>query len=192
MADRWEDWFEPGETLIWEGSPAPGFRHVLRNLFFTAFGIPFFGAGLFVSGMGLGYLLGFAEDWNVWHVALGIVLAAFGVPFIAVGAGMVFGPWLDEYLKPSRVRYALTDRNGYVASRLWKRGLEVLPLRAGTRVEYEEHTDGTGSVYFYFEDYRDSDGDRRSEKKGFEKLAEGHEVYQRIRGLLSDRDRGSS
>ena len=180
MHDRWQDWFQPGETLLWEGGPARGFRHIPRNIFFSAFGIPFLGAGLFTSGMGVGYLLGLG---SVWNAGLGVILGAFGIPFIAVGAGMVFGPWLDEYLKPDRVRYALTDKNGYIASRLWKRNMEVLPIRKETQIEMEEHRDGTLTVWFHFEHTRDSDGDKQTTKKGFEALADGHDVYRRIRNL---------
>lgn len=186
--DRWEDWFQPGETLLWEGAPAPGFRNIPQNLFFTAFGIPFLGAGLFVSGMGLGNLLGFTNDWTPWHLAIGVFLTAFGLPFITVGAGMVFGPWVHDYLRPKRIRYALTDRNGYVASRMWKRTMDVLPVRKSTRIETEEHRDGTMTVWFHFDQTLDGDDDRRTEKKGFESLSDGHEVYRLLRKRLSEMD----
>lgn len=188
MSERWEDWFQPGETLIWEGRPAPGFRNILQSLFLTAFGTPFLGAGLVTSGMGLGYLFGLVE---AWHVGLGIILTAFGIPFIAVGAGMVFGPWLHEYLRPTRVRYALTDRNGYVASRMWKRTMDVLPIRKSTRIETEEHRDGTMSVWFHFEHRLDSNGDRQTDRKGFECLRDGHEVYRLLRSRLNDMEDGA-
>ena len=183
MADRWEDWFEPGETLLWEGAPAPGFRKIPQGIFFTAFGIPFLGGGLFVSGLGLGYLFGFAGDWSPWHAGLGIVLGAFGVPFMAVGAGMVFGPWVHDYLKPRRVRYALSDRNAYIASRMWKRSMDVLPIQSDMRIETEEHRDGTMSVWFRVDAYKDSDGDVHATRKGFEALTDGHAVYRTLRRL---------
>lgn len=183
MFERWEDWFQPGETLLWEGRPASGLRHIPRNIFFTAFGIPFLGAGLFCSGLGLGYIFNFA---TVWNLPLGIVLFAFGLPFIAVGCAMVFGGWVEEYLKPRRVRYALTDRNAYIASRMWKRNMEVLALRPGTDIEVEEHRDGTVSLFFHFDSYKDSDGDRRTDKKGFEALADGRAVYALLRDRLSN------
>ena len=181
MRDRWEDWFQPGEVLIWEGAPQPMVRSLFQGLFFTAFGLPFLGAGLFVSGMGLGYLFGFADDWSLWHIALGIFLTAFGVPFIAVGAGMVFGPWVYAYLSPRRFRYALSNRNGYIASRLWTRKMEVLPIRADTRIETETHKNGCMSIWFYAEHYKDSDGDDASKRKGFVALEDGMDVYRLIR-----------
>lgn len=181
MYDRWEEWFEPGETLLWEGHPAPGFRYVWRNVFFTAFGIPFLGAGLFTAGLGLSYIFALG---GIWEAALGIVLTAFGIPFITVGAGMMAGPWLHEYLRPTRVRYALTDRNAYIASRFWKRNMEVLALKPEGHIELEEHGDGTVSLYFHFHDYKDSDGDRRTDKKGFEALSDGREVYRLLRQQL--------
>lgn len=182
MSDRWEDWFQPGETLLWEGAPSPGIRNLMQNVFFTVFGLPFLAAGLFVSGLGLGYFFGFAPNWNAWHLAIGAFLALFGLPFIGAGAGMALGPWVHDYLRPRRIRYALSDRCGYVASRMWKRSMDVLPIRA-TRIETEEHRDGTLSVWFHFEQHRDSDGDTQTAKKGFEALADGHDVYRMIRNL---------
>lgn len=183
MRDQWEDWFQPGETLLWEGSPAPGFRNYLQNVFFTAFGIPFLGAGIVVIGIGLGSLSGLSGTWNLSTVALGVFLIAFGIPFVVVGAGMVFGSWVHDYLRPTRIRYALTNRNGYVASRMWKRSLDVLPIRKDSRIEIEENRDGTITIWFHFEQGLDSDGDRQITRKGFETLTDGHEVYRRIRNL---------
>lgn len=183
MAERWEDWFVPGETLLWEGAPAPGIRKPFLNIFFGIFGLPFLGAGLFVSGLGLGYLLGFMENWSPWHLALGVFLAAFGVPFIIAGGGMVFGTWTHDYLRPRRVRYALSNKNGYVASRFWDRKMEVFPIDESARIETQSHSDGTTSIWFHFQHRRDSDGDDHIDKKGFEALADGEEVYRMIRNL---------
>lgn len=185
MSELWQDWFQPGEELLWEGAPAPGIRNPIGNAFITVFGIPFLGAGVFVSGLGLGYLFGFAPGWNPWHLAIGVFLTAFGIPFIAAGAGMVFGPWLTEYLRPRRIRYAITQRNAYVASRMWGRKMEVLPIRPGVHIETEEHRDGTMSLWFHFDKYTDSDGDKQISKKGFEALRDGREVYRQIRNLQS-------
>ena len=190
MTDRWENWFQPGEELIWQGAPSPGYRNILASLFLSVFGIPFLGAGLFASGMGLGYLFGFATDWERWHIALGFVVTAFGIPFIAVGAGLVFGPWVYQYLRPTRIRYALSEENGYIANRMWKRNMVVLPIRPDARIETEEHRDGSMDIWFHFENYRDSEGDKRTEKKGFESLADGHEVYRLIREIQARQESG--
>lgn len=180
MKDAWEDWFQKDERLLWQGAPAPGQWNWIRNVFFTAFGIPFLGAGLFVSGMGLGYLFGLS---GFWDAALGIFLTAFGIPFMAVGGGMVFGSWVHDYMKPTHTRYALTDRAGYIATRFWKRNMDVVPITPETQVEIEETRRGTTSIYFGFDHYTDSDGDRQTRKKGFEGILDGRAVYKLIRAI---------
>lgn len=179
MADRWEDWFQPGETLLWEGAPAPGFRQIPRNILLGLFGLPFLGAGLFTCYFGLSQMIG----GGIGGFVAGIFITAFGAIFVVVGGAMVFGTWLEEILAPRRTRYALTNRNGYIATRTFKRAMQVLPIRPDARVETQENMDGTMTVYFHFETTRDSDGDQIVDKKGFEGLADGYEVYRLIRDI---------
>ena len=181
MHDRWEDWFQPGEVLIWEGAPQPDVPNLFQSLFFAAFGLSFLGAGLLVSRLGLGHLFGFIDNWSLWHIPLGIFLAAFGVPFMVAGGAMAFGPWVYMYLKPRRIRYALSNRNGYIASRMWAQKMEVLPIRSDIRIETETHKNGNMSIWFYSEHYKDSDGDDVTSRKGFEFLKDGMDVYRLIR-----------
>ncbi len=185
VTDRWEDWFEPGETLLWEGGPAPGVRHPFRNVFFTAFGLPFLFGGLAVFGAGIamGASLG-----SVWSVLGAVGLMAFSIPFLAVGIGMVAGPWYHDLMMHRRGRYAVSTRAGYVATRWWGRDMNVIPIRHETRIEYDENRDGTGSVWFHFERVVDGDGDASTQKQGFEGLASPREVYDVIREVAG-RDR---
>jgi len=176
-SERWEDWFDDGEKLLWQGAPKLGVIHWGRNILFTAFGIPFLGAGLVCAAMGLGYL----AKLTLGDVALGVFLAAFSVPFVAVGGAMVFGTWVSDYIVPRRTRYALTNKAGYVATSYWGRKMDVFPIRAGTRVELEQQRNGAASVHFHFETTRDSDGDLSTEKKGFSDIEDGQTVYRLIR-----------
>lgn len=56
MADRWEDWFDDGEQLLWNGFHASGVMHRAQNIVFTAFGIPLLGAGPSCASFGLSYI----------------------------------------------------------------------------------------------------------------------------------------
>ncbi|NNE80364.1 MAG: hypothetical protein HKN18_08845 [Silicimonas sp.] len=180
MADRWEDWFDDSERLLWKGSPAPGVMHWGQNILFTAFGTPFLGAGLVCAYTGLGYVFGMK---GFGEIAMGIFLTAFSVPFISVGGAMVFGVWILDRLKASRTRYALTNKAGYVATSFWNRNMDVFPVLDDTRIELIENRNGTSTVYFHFEEKRDSDGDQLTSKKGFSDIGEGHLVYRLIRDL---------
>ena len=180
MADRWEDWFDAGEKLLWKGTPEPGISNWPFNILITAFGTPFLGAGLMFAYTGLEYILGFK---GFGDFAFGVFITAFSVPFVCVGAAMVVGPWIADTLKSKKTRYALTNKAGYVATSFWNRNMDVFPILHETRIELVEHRRGTTTIYLHFEEKRDSDGDQLTAKKGFSEIKDGHEVYRIIRDL---------
>lgn len=175
--ERWEDWFDAGETLLWQGAPKPGIVHWLRNIGITAFGIPFLCAGLFCAAAGLRFLV----KLTLGDLAFGVFLTAFSVPFVVVGGVMVFGPWVADVLVPQRTRYALTNKAGYEATRYWGRKMDVFPIKPETRIELIQHRYGASSVHFHFEEKLDSDGDQSVTKKGFADIADGEKVYRLVR-----------
>lgn len=179
VKERWEDWFDQDETLLWEGAPKVGTTHWVRNIFFSAFGIPFLGAGIGSAASAFGHLVSF----SIGDLAIGIFLALFSVPFIGAGAAMVFGGWMSDYYVPRRTRYALTTKAGYVATRYWGRNMDVVPVSKNVRIELIEHRNGTATVFFHFEKTRDSDGDLRTTMKGFREIEDGDKVYRLLRDL---------
>ena len=180
MSEAWEDWFEKDERLLWQGAPAPGQWHWIRNITLTVAGAPFAIAGFYVSGMGLGQVLTMT---GIGSLLIALFLTAFGVPFIAVGLLLVFGTWLHDYLTPTHTRYALTERAGYIATRFWKRNMDMIPISGDTEIEFREGSKGTSSVYFAFDSFPDSDGDVQNTKRGFEGIRDGHKVYKLIRAI---------
>jgi len=180
MKDTWEDWFQKDERLLWQGAPAPGQWNWVRNILFMVLGLPFLGAGLFTAGMGMGHIFSLQ---SIWEFGLGLFLAAFSVPFILVGIAMVFGTWIQDILKPSRTRYALTNRAGYIATQFWKRNMDIIPIQPDTEVEVQEGRKETMTIFFGFDHYTDSDGDRQTRKKGFEDIMNGRAVYRLIRAI---------
>lgn len=176
MAERWDDWFDDGETLLWQGKPE-NVRHWALNVFISVFGLPFLWAGVAVLLSGLGMI----GNGTFMDFGLGVFQLAFAVPFLGVGAAMVFGIWLLDWLAPDRTRYALTNKAGYIATRLWGRKMDVFPIMPDIRVELIEHRRGTSTIYFHFEEKLDSDGDQFTSKKGFADIADGQEVYRIVR-----------
>ena len=174
MPDSWEDWFEPGETLIWEGAPQGRLRPTPAMIAAAIFGLPFLLAGLGVSIGGLFYGLGASLGWNT---AGGLFMFLFGLPFVGVGAGLVFLPIYLQARAHRNVRYALTDRRAYIATQWWDRKIEVLTVAADAPLTVEAGR----SVYFHTIIGTDSDGDRTTERKGFENIPDAMEVYRLIR-----------
>jgi len=182
MAERWEDWFEPGERLVWEGSPEGRWTLTPGLLFLAAFGVPFLAAGLFVSGGAI--LVGGPFHFGVVGVLGRFVAFCFGLPFLAAGLGMVAGPLYLQSQAPRHVRYALSDRRAYVATSWWNRKMEVLTISTGAPIEVE---DGR-SVFFHTLVGRDGDGDRTTTRKGFENIADAAVVYRLLRGIQARKD----
>jgi hypothetical protein len=53
MAESWQDYFQPGEALLWEGAPKPGVHGWPKIIGLALFGLPFLivGIGIFVAGL---------------------------------------------------------------------------------------------------------------------------------------------
>ncbi len=182
MAERWEDWFEQGERLIWEGAPEGRWTLNPWLLFLAAFGVPFLAAGLFVSGGAL--LFGDPFDFGFAGILGRFVAFCFGLPFLASGIGMVFGPLYMQSQAPRHVRYALSDRRAYIATSWWTRQIEILTIPPGSPIEVE----GGRSIFFQTLVGRDSDGDRITTRKGFENIADAAVVYRLLRGIQARKD----
>ncbi|MCV6593913.1 MAG: hypothetical protein OIF48_13235 [Silicimonas sp.] len=176
MAERWEDYFEPGETLLWQGQPLPQRGLSLGTVALALFGFPFLLAGLAMSGGAL--LSGFGIGDGLWGFGSALFIFFFGLPFLGAGLGMVLGPWYTQRMAHRKTRYALSDRRAYIATRWWGSKLESYPISRGA-IELENDR----SVYFHTEHGRDSDGDRTSERKGFENIEAAREVYHLLRQI---------
>lgn len=178
MGETWEDWFRSDERLLWEGAPMRGIRHWVRNTLISAFGIPFMAAGFVSLFSGLGMF----GTMTLVGAGIGLFLTCFSLPFLGVGAAMVFGPWYAEYFAHRFVRYALSNQRGYIATRWWKRKMEVLDILPDQPIEVTDDR----NVMFHTTIGVDSDGDRTTTKKGFENIADARKVYRLIRSIQNN------
>ena len=176
--DRWDDYFEPGEVLLWQGAPEPGPHSYIGTIAISAFGIPFFIAGLTTAGMGLGRL--FAVS-GVSDFGTGLFLTAFSVPFLGVGTAMTFGTWLYAANSHKFTRYALSNKRAYLATSLFRHSIATYTIAADDPVTLVQGR--TDSVRFKSISARDSDGDVTFQKVGFENIKDGPEVYALIRQI---------
>ena len=182
MADRWEDYFVSGETLLWEGRPerASGFSPGMLGL--AIFGLPFLAVGVGLSGAAFLAFLGWSSSWI--EAAGSLFLFFFGLPFAGAGIGMVFGPWYAARYAHRFIRYALSDRRAYIASHWWNRKMEVLKIAPNASVTIE----AGHSVFFHSTRGEDSDGDPVTKRRGFENIADAPKVYQLIRQIQDRQD----
>ena len=115
----WEPLLEPGETLRWEGRPAPR-CYTFRNWRHSLFGL---------------LLVILCLYWTVMAVQLAAVyhwpwLPLVPVPFLLVAFYLALGHLLWARLEWEQVFYAVTDRRVLVRRGLRGRRHQQLPLAA--------------------------------------------------------------
>jgi hypothetical protein len=144
-----------GERKLWAGQPDPR-RIFLASLVIWLFGIPWTAFTLFWEAMALGALFGYGKSAPGWG---GTIMALWGLPFVAIGLGMMAAPfWLARTAK--RTVYVLTDRRlvRFIEARkaitiqtTWPRDVHA--------IERTERADGSGDLKLSYGSKRDSDGD---------------------------------
>ena len=176
----WDAYFEPGEKLLWQGKPVRGVRPGWGGLFLSAFGMPFFLAGW---GLMIASIFGIEiEQDGIGELGGRIFLFFFSIPFAAIGTGLVLGPWLAGPWAARNVRYALSNKRAYIAKKLFTRTMETYVIRPEDPLEITQGR-GVDSVKFHVRMGRDSDGDKTTDKIGFDNIADGEEVYHLIRKI---------
>jgi hypothetical protein len=179
MAEAWQDYFETGEKLLWEGVPRKARGFEVASIGLAIFGTPFLFVGL---SMTVGALLAFFGYNDGWVDGAGSVFAFFfGLPFLAAGAGLVFGPTYLLRNRHRKVRYALSNRRAYIASTWWGKKMEILPIAEDALIEVQNGD----TIHFHTETGLHSDGDKRVTQKGFQNIDDAMHVYKLIRKIQS-------
>ncbi len=179
MAETWQSYFQPGETLLWQGAPLPGVHGWGKIIGMALFGLPFLVIGLAFCGVGLKMLIS-GPSWN--DTGLGLFLAAFSLPFAGVGVFLVFGHAYSAKTAHRTTRYALSNRAAYIAKSGWTHSLESYPILRETALGLEKHRHAD-TVWFHIRTEKDSDGDRTTTRISFDNIAEGDEVYRLLRSI---------
>ncbi|WP_204115666.1 aspartate carbamoyltransferase catalytic subunit [Shimia biformata] len=167
MSDPWQGLLDPGETILWQGRPEPGISCGAGNIMTSAFGLVFAGFALF---------------WMIMASRAGGFFWMFGLIHFSVGIGLAFGPFLFGAYRRRHTWYTLTDRRGFVATDLPVVGkrLKSYPIDAGTVIDF---LPGPPPSIHFAEEFRRTKNGRRRVPVGFERIADGTEVYKLMRGI---------
>lgn len=165
-----------GERVLWQGRPLPRVSPATFGIYL--FAVPWTAFSLFWTVMAAG---GMAASWEStgW---LGLAFPLFGLPFIAVGMGMLSVPFLPLFLA-RRTLFAVTSERLLrivLAERLRTRSVPT--SRIGEIVR-SERPDGSGTLTIVTGSHRDSDGDRVTEKFTIGEVRDVMTVEQRVREL---------
>lgn len=165
-APGWEGILDPGETIVWQGRPDPGFHVSPQDLFAAGFGI---------------FFAGFALVWMILASGAGGAFWMFGLIHFTVGLTLV---WRSAHGATTRRRhswYTLTDRRAFIATDLPFRGktLKDYPITADTQIS---RIPGKLATIHFAREQRSTDKGRRYWVNiGFERIADGDRVLALIR-----------
>lgn len=175
---------DSGEPLLWAGRGSPG-RLAMKGIPATLFGIPFTAFSIFWMYMAAGQ--------RVPDVSGGRITDYFwlwGLPFFAVGCGMLLVPlWL--YWQGTRTVYAVTDRRALIITGERSRTVKSIGPADAARVERKEHGDGTGDLVFESADSVDQRRRPQRMPTGFFGIFDARSVEQFLMSLSQKEGRSS-
>lgn len=145
-----------GERLLWAGQPDP--KLALTSLLgMWLFAIPWTAFSLFWEVLAIGgWMSGTTKGGGGWG---GLMMVLFGVPFVAIGLGMMGAPfWAARKARNSihvlteeRLVHLTENKRGITVKSTWPRDIHSL--------EKTTHLNGTGSLKISYGSRRDSEGD---------------------------------
>lgn len=176
-----------GERVLWSGRPFPA-RVMLSTFAIWFFAIPWTAFALFWETMALSPW--FAESGSrgapkAFEFGFAIVFPLFGLPFVLIGLGMMAAPFY-AYRKAQRTVFAITSERALIMDGGARGEVKTFPLaQMSGEVRKSVRSDGSGSLYFSFQKRIDGDGDRVTDRKGFECVADVNEVERKLQQAVA-------
>ncbi len=175
-----------GEPVRWSGQPSAR-SAFWRSAGIWLFAVPWTVFALFWEVLSLGGFFGFGgpkgQQWS-WF---GAFFVLFGLPFVAVGLGMMAAPlWLAR--RARRSVWVITSRR-IACLTLGRRGLTVRSIspRDLFAVERQEKPDGSGTLKLIFGEGRDPDGDKVERSETLQGIADVRRVEDLVRRMMEER-----
>ncbi len=161
------------ERIQWIDMPVPRFfTPVSTGAFF--FGIPWTAFALFwTAGAAL------STDNGPGLFSL---FPMFGLPFILIGFGMLSSP-IWAYKKALKTVYVITDSRAITFEGGKSSTIRSYSPDKLQNIYRKERKDGSGDVIINVKDWRNSDGDSRSEELGFLRIKKPKEVEKKLKKL---------
>lgn len=162
----WQGILDPGERIVWQGRPDPGFDVPAREIPQGVF-------ALFFSG--------FAVFWMSKAAEFGGAFWMFGLIHFSVGLGIFWKAIFGTTARRRRTWYTLTDRRAFIATDFPFKGRELksYPISADTPITYRAGPLAT--IHFARERRTGQKGRSYTVNIGFERIAEGDKVIALLR-----------
>ena len=159
----------PLERVLWSGTPIP------KQLAKKSLGTMFF--GIFVLGFSIFWVHGAYTQSNGESL-----FPLFGIPFVIVALGVFFSP-LTAWLNARKTIYVITDQRAFILEHGKKIKVTNFNLEQIVNIEKSVNIDGSGDLVLLKEHSVDSDGDKKTEDKGFFAIRDVKTAESAIRKL---------
>ena len=178
-ADEWDKILGPGGEIIWQGQPVPGFEPTVGSFVISLFGGIFTILALFWMAMvsnivSTAPVSALPEAMDYYWLA--------GLPFLAIGLGIIASVTIWPEYRQKRTWYTLTNKHAYIATNIPITGKRLKPYSI-QKCEFLELKDGPLQSVFFAKETRKDDDDVHTINIGFERIADGHEVYRFLRNI---------
>jgi hypothetical protein len=173
---------QPGESIRWVEQPIPR-DSTSTSAVIAFFSIPWTGFALFLMWGASGFKFpdlreGFKPQY---------LLPLFGVPFVVVGVGMlVTSLWkcLWTWIDARETVYLITNQRAISIQGSWsKTTIRSYSPDELKNIFYRERNDGTGDIVITIWQWKDSEGDLKSEEIGFLDIRNPREVEMILKQL---------
>jgi hypothetical protein len=173
-----------GEPILWAGRPSAQ-AVFWKSTPILLFGIPWLAFSLAweLIALGVFFNTGIGKVEGPGGI-LAYVFPIFGLPFVAIGIGLVGAP-LWGARKAMRTVHVLTDRRlvtAVLGKTLSIKSIDPQRVYDVTRVE---KGDGSGTITFALGSYRDSDGDKVEKSEVWPGIPDIRELELKFRQVTS-------
>jgi hypothetical protein len=131
IATELQQHLDTNEKLIWAAQPKKGVVFRTADIFIIPFSLLW---------------CGFAVFWVIMASKGSILFAMFGIPFVVMGLIFVFGRFIIDAKQRDNTYYGLTEDRIIIKSGLFKKTIKSLNIRTLSDIEYNEKSDGSGTI----------------------------------------------
>lgn len=170
MNDGWDGILDDDETILWQGRPDGSLQFDFSEPKKLAIG------AFFVS---------FSLIWMWGALQAGGFFWIFGLLFFGNGLFNSVGVHFWKAYVRQNTYYTLTNKRAFIATDLLgKKGLRSYPIEDDTQLEFQDGN--TQTILFATITKHSKKGKPHTTLIGFEKILDGRNVYDLMRGLQKD------
>ncbi len=176
---RWDRLLQPGERILWEGSPLPGIRNIPFRVLASLFGLGLLAWGLAIL---MKFLPEAVREGNVGQAGFAFVM---GSMLTLAGVSGALLQWRAAARAHTTTLYVLTNRCAYIVEKTRIGTVKSYPILPETAVELKRHK-GYDDVWFHVRREPGSEGSVTTTQIGFEGISEGQRVFALIRNIQTE------